>query len=194
MEEEKEYFTWEPYEGAEHKEKIIINDFSMDPISKYTDRTNLRGVSVKGLFKIAIEGDSNEANNTEKYSINFKGRMKIILDLSEEEKIRLDRRRKSSSDSLRRSRGKIYKKNIETYFPREELGNQLDEILKDNNSRIEIRKMKDLIHTILSEKKPLTPKESNLIYYSRLIAREIKNLMLERHYVKEGDKYVKMQE
>jgi hypothetical protein len=192
MEEEKQYFIWEPYEGAEHKEKITITDFKINPLEKYSDRKVLRGVKVSGLIKIAIEGYSGEADNDEKYNIEFKGRMKMINNESEIEKPEIEKAlrkhyNEASRNCMRSKREKQYKKEVETYFPKENLSNKL------NGGEIDRETLKEIICDILDEKKELTNTKKFRIYHSPFWAKAIEESMNVRGYVyvKEGDKYVK---
>jgi hypothetical protein len=199
MTEDKEYFTWEPYKKSKNvrysnREGVQVTNFDMNITKEELDNIIFRGRGVSGLVEILVKDNVEGADHSPQlYNIRFKGHIKKVRDLSEEDQIRQENRRISSRDSLRRSRGKENKKIIEAYFPKEEFSNRLNEIFKENDSGITIRKVKDLIYTIVSEKKSLNQKESNIIYYSKVMAREIKEFMLSRGYVKDFDEYIKKQ-
>jgi hypothetical protein len=199
MGEDKEYFVWEPYKKSKdvrytNKDGVQVTNFDMNITKEELDKIIFWGRGVSGLVEILVKDNVEGAGHSSQlYNIRFKGHIKKIRDLSEEDQIRQEKRRISSRDSLRRSRGKENKKIIEAYFPKEEFSNRLNEIFKENDSGIEIRKVKDLIYAIISEKHPLTQKESNIIYYSKVMAREIKEFMLTRGYEKDFDVYTKVQ-
>jgi hypothetical protein len=195
MGEDKEYFVWEPYKNAEHKKKITIKGFDMDPISEYANITNSRGVAVKGLVKIAMEDEgSTEINNSEEYNIKFSGRMKIIRDISEEEIIKKDKQRKASRDGMRKRREGVLKpsteSNISEYFPRKELDSKLNDILY----YIEEDKLKNLVYYILGQSKVLNLKQALEVYKNPLWTDAIREFMQGKEdFKKEGDRYVRIQ-
>jgi len=167
--------------------KVIYFDLDLDNIN--LGKIDHKGNKIKGLAGILIRDYSQEENSQPKlYHIKFEGKIKKPIDSSEENEIIKDNSRKASRDSMRKMRGRRYKEQIAKYFPREELSNKLNEIFKDNTSNIEIRTLRNLIYTILNEKKPLTQKESNLIRYSPVLAKAIEEFMNTRDYFKTDGK------
>lgn len=186
MKQEEDSFIWEPYEGAEHKEKITITDFEMNPLDKYLNRKVLRGVNVKGLIKIVMEDNNENINSPDEYVIKFKGRMKAINNISEREKAIRDHYNEVSRNWMRKKREEKYKEEVAAYFPREDLSNRL------NEEEIEGGTLKKIICDILSEKKELTQIQMFRVYHSPFWEKAIEEFMQTRDdFKKEGDKYVK---
>jgi len=170
--------------------KVIYFDLDLDNIN--LGKIDYKGNKIKGLAGILIRDDSQGENSQPKlYHIKFEGKIKKPIDSSEKNEIIKNYSRKASRDSMRKSREIRYKKQIAKYFPKEELGNKLDEIFKDDTFNIEIRTLRNLIYTILNEKKPLTQKESTLIRYSPVLARAIEEFMNTRDYLKTDGKIYK---
>ena len=184
--EEKEYFIWEPYEGEEHKEKITITDFKMNPIKKCLDIKVLRTVNVSGLIKITMSNDCEKPNNSEKYDMEFKGKMKMVLNECEREKAETEKivreyYNEVSKNSMRKKREEQYKKDVAFYFPREELGKKI------NGGEIDGEALKKIICDILEEKKELTHKQKFRVYHSPYWAVAIEEFMSEKGYSKKED-------
>ncbi|MGY4884042.1 MAG: hypothetical protein ACP5NZ_00495 [Nanobdellota archaeon] len=191
-EDEKQYFEWVPCEGAEEKEKIDIIDFQMNPISKYLDRNDFRGVNIEGLMKIVLSNDIKDNEGSQKYSIKFKGRMKKIIPLSEEEKIKKEKQRTSSRNYMRRFRGTDTKSqlNVAEIFPRKELSKKLNEILY----YVKYNEVKNMIYDILSKDKSFKSKELLRVYRDIAWAESIREFMdNQKDFKKEGEVYFRIQ-
>ncbi|MCX6750436.1 MAG: hypothetical protein NTZ83_03190, partial [Candidatus Pacearchaeota archaeon] len=187
-----------------YKGKIIVTDFEINPIKKYFNKRSLRGVNVGGLIKIIINNDNDNTDLPEEYIITFKkGKMKMIdkdfNNSSEIEKPEIeDALRKHyngiSRDCIKRKREGIYNKQVETYFPREELEKKLDSIVEYKTNNIPAGALKRLINEILNEKGVPIQEQKSINYDSRVWRETFNKFMLERGYTKKRSEYVKPQE
>jgi hypothetical protein len=77
---------------------------------------------------------------------------------------------------------------------KQEINDKLEDISKNNPYDLEKKLSRNLLYELLIEKKLLPSKQIFKIQYNTTWAKAIEEFMLEKDYVKEGDKYVKKQE
>lgn len=193
------YFTWEPEREKKDKEKIVVTEVKINPIEKYLNKRSSRGINVSGLIKLLMKEDIDENNSPEEYVIKFNGRMKMNNNFCDEKKEEIEEAVRHhyseiSRNSMRKKRDKIYKEQVEKYFPREELEKKLDSTVEYKTNNITPGILKGLINDILNKKGVPIQEQKSITYRSRFWIETFNKFMLERGYTKKWDKYVKKQE
>lgn len=90
-------------------------------------------------------------------------------------------------DSMRKLRDEKYKKEISNYFPKKELSNKL------NENEIYEGKLKEEIFSILGDKNELSILKRRKVFYFPPWINAIEEFMKEREYIKDGERYFKIQ-
>lgn len=202
-----EYFTWEPRNASsrEIKEennwnekgmKVVYFDMDLYGVNLNSERQMWR--SVKGLAGILIKGDPQKENSPSKlYNVKFDGKIKRAIDPSEKDKIVNDYHREASRECMRRlreERGDVSLDGHKYFFPKEEFGNKLNSFLeKYNSSEIDEVNIRGIITDIIGIKNSLESKQISVLYNNPRWVRIIDDFLGKKDYVKEGDRYVKIQ-
>lgn len=92
---------------------------------------------------------------------------------------------------LKTLRHKEYKREVKTFFPKEELSNKLEEIVENNRFCIEMKILNLWVFNILNEKNKENCISKHKISVNPIWQKAIYEFMIERGYRKNGDQYVK---
>jgi hypothetical protein len=84
-------------------------------------------------------------------------------------------------------------KSYPLHFPKAKFKRELDVLLSDSPFEVDEKKLKDVLHDILDKEKRLTVVRMIRLYNDRDWEIGIETSMRTKEYVKEGDKYVKLQ-
>lgn len=203
--EEKEYFTWEPSDISNKKIKeengwnekgikVVYFDINLDNINLSSERQMWR--SVKGLAGILIKNNP-PGTCSKLYNVKFEGKIKRAIDSSEKDQIINDYHREASRECMRRlreERGDVNMGGHKYFFPKEEFGNKLNSFIEEHNSsEINEENINEIITDIVGEKNSLEPKQISILYNNPRWVRIVNDFLEKKDYVKEGDKYVKIQ-
>jgi hypothetical protein len=198
-----EYFTWEPekkdnvdFNKYKKDVKVIYFDLDLDNVDLNSEREMWR--SVKGLAGILIKDNPQDVDSHSKlYNVKFNGKIKRAIDPSEKDQIINDYNREASRDcmrKLREERGDVNMNGHKYFFPREEFDNKLNSFLKkDDSSEIDEKKIRVIINDIVGKKNFLELEQISILYNNPRWVKIINEFLGKKDYVREGDKYVKIQ-